>query len=623
MKKPMKPLLIYDGDCNFCRRWINRWKSLTQEQVDYAPFQQVADQFPQIPKENFKASIQLIEPSGATFSGAEAVFRALASTPNKRWLLRAYERIPGFRLISEWFYRLVARHRVFFSAVTRFLWGEKLGPAQYFFSSWLFLKLIGLIYLIAFWSLGTQILGLAGYNGILPAKGFLEMIYQRLGPERYFFLPTLYWLNSSDFFLQFLCHAGACLSFLLVLGIAPVPILFVLWIFYLSLTVICGDFLSFQWDALLLETGFLAIFFAPLGIWPRSNQTPPSKNSLWLLRWLLFRLMFASGVVKLSSGDPTWRNLLALNYHYQTQPLPTWIGWYAHQLPAWFQKMSVLGMFFIELVVPFLIFAPRRLRYFACAAFLTLQLLIFGTGNYCFFNLLAMSLCVLLLDDEVWPAGMRKFLRIANGKKDTLPKGNLAWIRQPRSWPKWIAYPITGLILLLSATHLPYMFRVRVRWPEPIATLQKVLAPFRIVSSYGLFAVMTQERLEIIVEGSNDGTRWLPYEFKYKPGDVKNRPRFVEPHQPRLDWQMWFAALSSYRENPWFLNFCVRLLQGSPEVLALLKDNPFPNTPPLYVRAIAYDYHFTDIPTHRDTHNWWQRQLKGLYCPAISLKGKA
>src|SRR5438552_7279458 len=281
---------------------------------------------------------------------------------------------------------------------------------------WLFLRLLGIVYLIALVSLCTQIDGLAGHNGILPVVDYLEAVRERIGAERYWRLPTFCWLGAGDGFLHFQCAAGTVLSLLLIVGIAPVPALVFLWAIYLSLSTVCRDFLSFQWDILLLETGFLAIFLAPRQwLANSSRESAPSVIVLWLCRWLLFRLMFMSGAVKLLSADRAWWDLSALTFHYETQPLPTWVGWYAHQLPVWFQKISVAIMFGIELAAPFLILCGRRPRQIACGAFALLMLLISLTGNYCFFNLLTVALCVLLLDDafllRLLPASVAAFAR--------------------------------------------------------------------------------------------------------------------------------------------------------------------------------------------------------------------
>ena len=436
-----------------------------------------------------------------------------------------------------------------------------------------------------------------------------------IGLERCHLLPTLCWLDSSDGFLRFQCAAGAVLAVILIVGIAPAPCLALLWLLYLSLTAVGRDFLGFQWDNLLLEAGLIAIFFAPLQLWPRpSREAPPSRPVLWLLRLLLFKLMFSSGCVKLLSGDPNWRNLTALTFHYQTQPLPTWVGWYANQLPLWFQKASCLAMFGIELGAPFLIFAPRRLRFCGGAAIAFLQVLILLTGNYTFFNLLTLALCLLLLDDfslaKFVPARLRPAFAPATRHPSRVAPGR---------WPRFIIAPLAGVVIILSLFQMGLMFGMRPGWLFPVAVADEWLAPFRSFNGYGLFAVMTTDRREIIVEGSNDGVNWLPYEFKYKPGGLDRRPAFVAPHQPRLDWQMWFAALGDYRQNPWFANFCERLLQGSPEVLALLGKNPFPNHPPRYIRAEFYDYRFTDFAERRATGDWWKREFVGEYLPPISL----
>ena len=533
-----------------------------------------------------------------------------------------------------------------------------------FLSRWLFLRLLGIIYLIAFISLWSQIDGLVGHNGILPAADYLKAAGEQVGPERYWWLPTFCWFDASDGFLHCQCAAGVVLSLLLLVGVAPVLDLILLWTLYLSLSTICREFLGFQWDILLLETGFLAIFLAPRQWLPKvARQTAPSLTVLWLCRWLLFRLMFMSGAVKLLSADLTWWNFTALTFHYETQPLPTWIGWYAHQLPVWFQKTSVAVMFVIELAVPFLIFCGRRARQTAGGAFLLLMLLISLTGNYCFFNLLTLALSVLLLDDPFllrWvPEALSAFVRtrlIPRAESGINPMPGFEPVGQPSRLPPRASRPqesqgrdaplaggtpallprtrlglwktgrtfglaiLAALILLVSGTETTVRLFGAQNPPRPLVALLELVSPLRTINSYGLFSVMTTNRPEIVVEGSNDRVTWLPYEFKWKPGDLQRRPAFVAPHQPRLDWQMWFAALGDYRGNPWFMNFLLRLLQGSPEVLALLEKNPFPDKPPSYLRAVLYEYHFTGLAERGASGQWWRRERKGLYCPEISLR---
>jgi predicted DCC family thiol-disulfide oxidoreductase YuxK len=615
---PPKPLMIFDGDCNFCELWIRRWRQITGDLVDYLPSQNavITAQFPEIPQEQFQKSVQFIESNGEVFQGAEAVFRTLAKNPNWQWPLHIYEGKPAFTEITERAYEFVAGHRTAFSFFTRLFWGKHVEQPDYFLTRWIFLRALGAIYLVAFISLWTQIGGLIGHDGILPTGQFMSAVKQQcdaqgIGLDRFHLLPTLCWLDSSDGFLNLQCAAGIFLALILILGIAPAPCLALLWLIYLSLATVGRDFLGFQWDNLLLEAGFLAIFFSPLQILSRpSREAPPSRIVLWLLRILLFKLIFSSGCVKLLSGDPNWRNLTALTFHYQTQPLPTWIGSYANQLPIWFQKFSCAVMFVIELGAPFLIFAPRRIRFAGGAAIAFLQILILLTGNYTFFNFLTIALCLLLLDDFILQKFVpRKFNEFFKPQKHN----------SHRHWPRRITIPLAAIILIISLFQIISLSGARSELLFPIAVADEWLQPFRSINSYGLFAVMTTERHEIIVEGSDDGVNWLPYEFKYKPGDANKRPEFIEPFQPRLDWQMWFAALGNYQESPWFVNFCGRLLQGSPEVLALLEKNPFPDKPPHYIRAGLYDYHFTTFAERRATGAWWKREFIDEYLPPISL----
>jgi predicted DCC family thiol-disulfide oxidoreductase YuxK len=631
---PPKPLMVFDGDCNFCTLWIRRWQQITGDAVDYLPSQdpQIAARLPEIPRERFQKSVQLIETDGKVFSGAEAVFRALAKNPKWQWPLHFCKTSLALAKFTERAYQFVAGHRTGFSRLTRWFWGKHVEQPEHFLTRWIFLRALGVIYLVAFISLWTQIGGLIGHDGILPVNQFMSAVKQQcdaqgIGLERFHLLPTFCWFNSSDGFLDFQCAAGTILAIALIIGIAPAPCLALLWLIYLSLATVSQDFLGFQWDNLLLEAGFLAIFFAPLQILPRpSREPPPSRIVLWLIRLLLFKLIFSSGCVKLLSGDPNWRNLTALTFHYQTQPLPTWIGWYANQLPLWFQKFSCAAMFAIELGAPWLMFAPRRIRFFGGAPIAFLQIVILLTGNYTFFNFLTLALCLLLLDDFA----LQKFQPRkdgAHGVTRPTSKVGRAILCPPRlRWPKAVTIPLAVIFAGISIFQIVAMFGVRSNLLFPIAVADEWLQPFRTVNSYGLFAVMTTQRDEIIVEGSNDGTNWLAYEFKYKPGNVNRRPEFVEPFQPRLDWQMWFAALGNARQNPWFGNFCVRLLQGSPPVLALLEKNPFPNHPPKYIRAELYDYHFTNFAERRDeaassaqAGAWWKRELIGEYLSPISL----
>ena len=414
-------------------------------------------------------------------------------------------------------------------------------PPSHILTRWLFLRFLGLIYLIAFASLAGQVNGLIGSNGILPVSQFLEAARSNYGANAYHYFPTLSWLNPGDAFLQLLCIGGMIAALLVIMGLLTAPSLVVCWLFYLSLTIDGQIFLGYQWDGLLLEVGVLAILFAPFQIIPRlSKQVEPSRAGLWLLRFLLFRLMFSSGIAKLASGDATWANLTALTYHYYTQPLPTPIAWYAHQLPLWFHQLSAAVMFIIEVFVPFLIFVPiRRVRLMAAGGLIFLQVLILLTGNYTFFNWLAIALCLTLVDDTFLRRWLPMQLTDAATADKSLPR-----------WREWIVALVSVPLFFLGGLQVIGLFSGLEGIPAPALQLLITTSPFRLVNRYGLFAVMTTSRLEIEMEGSNDGENWKAYSFFYKPGDVKRPPPWIEPLQPRLDWQMWFAALGSARQIP-------------------------------------------------------------------------
>ena len=485
-------------------------------------------------------------------------------------------------------------------------------------SRWVFLRLIGVTYLLAFASLIPQIIGLVGVDGLLPATQYLERAKEFYGTDAYMLLPTLGWISASDAVLLGLCWGGVALSAVAILGIAPMLAFWFLWILYLSLTVLGQTFLSFQWDVLLLEAGLLASLYAPLGWWPalgKDGRAPVPVR--WLLWLLLFKLMFLSGITKLVSGDETWRGLTALTFHYQTQPLPTWTSWYAHHLPAWLHTAATAVMFVIELVVPFLVLAPtrfRRTRATACGLLLLLQLGIAATGNYGVFNLLTAVLCLVLLDDQHF----RWLLPKSVGQKASTDSPT----EEPRPW-RWgvtaVAIPI-GVISMVTVWHGTTYASPHPGWSNDLVGLSRSL---RSINSYGLFRTMTTERPELIVEGSMDGATWEEYSFRWKPGDLSRSPRFVQPHMPRLDWQMWFAALDPYGSRPWLNPMLDGLLENSQTVLGLMDQagNPFPDDPPRYVRLMQYRYEFTTPDERLETGNWWRRELITPLTEQISRTG--
>ncbi len=448
---------------------------------------------------------------------------------------------------------------------------------------WLFPRAIGLVYLAAFASLYPQIPGLIGNNGIAPFGIFFRAVHERYGLRAYYLLPSLAWLHPTGKFLSVLVALGVLLS-LTAVAKASSYLFAGLWVLWLSVVSAGGDFLSFQWDVLLLEAGFLTIFYA--------LPTPP-RAIVWLVRWLLFRLMFLSGSVKLLSKDETWRNWTALDYHYQTQPIPNAIAWYMHHAPHWFQLASLAFMWTAELAIPFLIFTPRRIRHAAGLALILFQVILIVTGNYAFFNLLTIALCLPLFEKR---------------REE----------RQTASAPRWrenTAIALAVFIVPVSLLEMADRFGFDVG-----GSIIQTVSPFHVVNSYGLFAVMTTTRPEIVIEGTDDdGATWREYEFPYKPGALNRHLPFVAPHQPRLDWQMWFAALGGAYNNRWFGQMMVRVLNEQPEVMRLLGKSPFPGHRPQAVRAKLYEYRFTTAEEKARTGNWWARELKGMYFPEVVL----
>ena len=597
-----RPVLVFDGDCSFCRIWVGYWQHLTGERVEYVPYQTDAGRFPAVPVSEFQKAVQLFE-GGSRCHGAEAVCHLLASRANGVWALWMYQNVPGVGLITEALYSFIAAHRNAGYRVTRALWGTQVEPPAYTIASSLFARVIALIYLIAFVSFGRQARGLIGAQGIQPATEFFTAVTRQLGPNGFWQVPTLFWWIHSEFGLESIAWGGAVIAGVAAIGrphtSGQKAAFVLLFVYYLSIVNAGQIFMSYQWDFLLLEAGFLAIFLKPV------------FTRVFLFRWLLFRLMFESGAVKLLSHDGSWRNLTALAVHYQTQPLPTPIAWYMMQLPLSFQKASTVFVFVVELGLPFLMFGPRRLKQIAALGTIGLQTLILLTGNYTFFNLLAIAFCLFLLDDAFFK-GLHMRLPAASSSRRKTTAGSRMYANRQ------VSAALFAFIMIVSVAGLAGMFGFRL--PSIVDDVLGPAARFGVVNEYGLFATMTTSRPEISIEGSNDAVDWQPYIFHYKPGPLNRAPGWAEPFQPRLDWQMWFAALGNYRENPWLLRFMERLLEGSPPVLELLDRNPFAGKPPKYIRAMVYDYRFTTFDERRQTGNWWKRELKGTYFPPISLR---
>ncbi|MEK2688111.1 lipase maturation factor family protein [Bdellovibrio sp. GT3] len=470
---------------------------------------------------------------------------------------------------------------------------------SYLFGSWVISKALALSYFIAFLSLSTQVLGLFGSRGILSIDHLLNLLDKELGVSRIRHFPSVFWLASGDFTLKAACLIGMLASSLALLGFSQSWMLLLCWLLYLSFCS-CGQvFLSYQWDNLLLELGLIGLFFAPFAIEWIPYASYAIHPMIFALVWLLlFKLMFSSGLVKLTNKDPDWKNLTALRYHYWTQPLPTPLAWFADKLPLPLQKLSCALMFVIEIAVPFLIFIPGLASFSGALALILLQVLIILSGNFAFFNLITLGMCLSVIPDRFWiftdtswilPVGVSTEIAVA--VLVILLPGNLFWIFKT-------AFEKSQSLDFM----LPWM---------------RALYPFRITNPYGLFAVMTKTRPEIVLEGSNDNNTWLEYEFKHKPTKLSHRPTLIAPFQPRLDWQMWFAALEGFNENLWLQNLATRLLDECPEVQELFKHDPFEGKSPKFMRFVKYQYHFSNWEELKNTGHWWKRDHFSMYSPVF------
>ena len=545
--------MVWDGECNFCRMCAERFSSYQQQKVDLVPYQELTTKYPQAPEKDYAAAVVLFTPAGNSYRAAAAVYRFYAEYPWRGWAFWAYQKFRWFSALSEWGYRLVANHRRIFRWLVTLFWGKSFALSSYRASGWFFGRMLGVTILIAFLSFWVQSAGLIGPEGIVPFQENLDQVRNNsanstAGTSPWLLRPTLLWLISGTDGLTFLFTIGTLAALLLIVGFGPHIAVLISWICYLSLVVVAQPFLNFQWDILLLETMFLSVFFLPWLVREKiSALREPNSVGRWLLWLLLFKLMFESGLVKFTyfgaGGSNTWSDFTALNYHYWTQPIPSWLSWYFHWLPSWFHKMSLMITYVTELILPFFIFFPRRFRNIACLGIVFLQLMIIITGNYGFFNLLTLLLCLTLLDDQTIPNQIKRFFDRSQQER---PK--FVWLMR---WKSVLGTIVLVIFVITGSYYLSLDFRGnrpevagQTLSPSPITnTLVRTAQFFRSMNSYGLFRVMTTTRPEIIISYSMDGKMWIPYQFNYKPVNLQAPPPFFFPHMPRLDWQMWFEAL--------------------------------------------------------------------------------
>jgi hypothetical protein len=520
-------------------------------------------------------------------------------------------------------------------AAAKWLLGPEIpadGRSGHVWARWIFLRALGLVYFSAFYSLLFQIKGLLGPNGLLPAADYLQAVASAFHSTRLWFAPSLFWFGSSDRALMLVCWTGAIVSLLAFFNIWPRLTFVASFVCFLSFTAVAQDFASYQSDGMLLEAGFVALFFAPPGLLPGLGRShTASRASLYLLRWEWFRIYFESGVSKMTAGDPAWHNFTAMDQYYQNGPLPTWIGWYVQHLPHWFHAGTTFLTLFVELALVWMVFLPRRFRIVCFCVITPFEMGIILTGNYAFLNYIVLSLGFLLLDDRVveWvvPRRWREFIdrgfrsgtaSLASGLQPMKPASGAG---PPSTWRRMLApsaLTVAGVCFafvfyVTTAKLLEELFPT-ISLPQGAVSL---LEPFRIAQDYHLFGTMTPNRMEIEFQGTFDGKTWTPYKFRYKPQDLDRAPGIYAPYQPRFEWNLWFASLGGWREYRFVLWTQERLLKNEPDVLALFAGNPFPGGPPLRVRSVLYQYWFTDMQTKRATGLWWRRQLLGDYAPQL------
>jgi hypothetical protein len=536
--------------------------------------------------------------------------------------------------------------------ILRWLFDSHHGARDRLIPRWIFLRALALIYFSAFLALYFQIRGLIGLEGILPASRYLAEVKASFGTlGRYWFAPSLYWISSSSHAMMAVTWIGLIASVAALLNLWPRLTFFLCWLCFLSFVSTAQVFSGYQSDGMLLEAGFIALFFVPRGLLPGwGANSPPARASLFLLLWEWFRIYFESGLVKLLSGDPEWRHLTAMDEYYQNGPLPTWIGWYVQHLPHWFQVATAGATLFMELGLVFMLFFPRRVRIICFFIVTPWEIVVILTANYAFLNYLVLSLGILLLDDRslLWlvpgrrrppeqaPSPELEFkeeppLSILAAPEPDVATPEPAAMQAARAQMTWrtrlfrhlgaFSLAVTAVLLTWIAYDtsveliaLPFG-RISSFFARPI----QVLDPFRIANQYGLFAVMTRGRYEIEFQGSNDGTHWTPYPFQFKPQALNQAPAIYAPYQPRFDWNLWFASLGDWQQNNIVPLTEEHLLLGGPAVLSLFKSNPFPQAPPRYVRAVLWQYWFTTMAEKRRTGNWWRRNFIGLYAPELTV----
>jgi Lipase maturation factor len=476
---------------------------------------------------------------------------------------------------------------------------------SYWLTRFVILRLLGFVYAIAFLVAAEQLVPLIGSRGLTPAWQFLSAVHAQLGSRTQGMLnfPTLFWFGISDHGMTIFAWIGFALSLVVLGGYANAILMAILWGMYMSIVHVGQIWYGYGWEIQLLETGFLSIFLCPLFDGRPFPKSRPPILVIWLFRWLGFRIMVGAGLIKLR-GDPCWRNLTCLYYHYETQPIPNPISRYLYFSPHWLLKFEVLWNHFIELVVPWFSFGPRVVRHIAGVLLVTFQIFLIISGNLSFLNYLTIIPFLACFDDtflrHVLPKSLVRRAQRASQQSEPSPVYN------------YVSIALAALIVWLSVAPVLNLASGR-------QLMNYSYDPLDLVNTYGAFGTVGRVRYEIIFEGTRDAiitgkTKWKEYEFKAKPGNPNRRPPFIAPYQPRIDWQIWFAAMASPADYPWTLHFVWKLLHNDPETLSLLANNPFPKAPPHYIRARLYRYRFAPIGDSA----WWKREPVGEWLPALS-----
>lgn len=479
------------------------------------------------------------------------------------------------------------------------------GTPSYWLTRFVLLRLLGLVYLVAFLVAALQAVPLIGHHGLLPADLYLERLADHFGSrlDAFFEVPSFFWLDVSDPFMTTMAWIGAGLSLAVLVGYANGVMLLSMWAIYLSFDHIGQTWYGFGWEIQLLETGFLAVFLVPFLDARPLPRRPPPVAVIWLYRWLIFRIMVGAGLIKLR-GDPCWRELTCLAYHYETQPIPNPLSAVLHFMPLWFHKLGALFNHFVELVAPWGAFGPRRVRHVAGVFLVVFQLFLIVSGNLSFLNWLTIVPALACFDDSL--------LRRVLPRRLVARAEAASAAARPPGGERTAAVVLAVVVALLSVAPVTNLLSSR-------QAMNTSFDRLHLVNTYGAFGSVGRERYEIVFEGTReaavtDATVWEPYEFKCKPGDPRRRPCVITPYHYRLDWLLWFAAMSTPERYPWTLHLVWKLLHNDPGALGLLATNPFPGEPPRFVRARLFRYRFAPLSDPA----WWTRTEEGPWLPPLA-----